>query len=82
MIGSTIYGRTLTRTNYYVQIDFDGVPYVAKVLHFLKVPHPNAQLNLSPLRLPIVTFYQPQAVPQAAAAAPPARRAQRRLPEQ
>ena len=83
VIGSIAYGRTYNRINHFIQIDYNGIPYVAKVLHFLKVPHPNASLKLSPLRLPIVMFYQPQAVAQAAAAAPAAgRRAQRRLPQQ
>jgi len=34
------YGRANTRINFYVRVNYEGAPYVARVFHFLKVPHP------------------------------------------
>ena len=54
-IGSLSYGRARSRINYYVQFDYPEGTFVAKVLHWLKVPHVDPAVE--PLRLPIVTFY-------------------------
>jgi len=62
IIGSVSYTRARKRINFFVQIDYDDQPYVAKIHHWIKVPHPESSL-IEPLRLPIVTFYETEAVP-------------------
>lgn len=60
-IGSVSYTRARSRINFYINVIFNRVPQMAKVLHFLRVPHPTDP-NMEPLRLAMCTFYQP--VPQ------------------
>lgn len=64
------YGRTKTRVNYYVRVDYvEGArtkSYVCNLQHFLRVPHPSCNFTRSgeaiikPLRVAMATFYQPR----------------------
>ena len=56
-MASVGYGRSRTRVNYMILVHYGDVVYVGKVLHFLKVPHPDGQVP--PLRLAMCTFFDP-----------------------
>jgi hypothetical protein len=57
----TQYGRTRKRVNCFVAIRYPGDGWLmAKVMCFIKVPHPNA--NVPPLRLALCNFYAPATV--------------------
>ena len=60
-IGSLSYTRTRKRINFFVQFNYPDGPFVAKVLHWLRIPHPGGELARV-LRLPIVTFYKTTSV--------------------
>lgn len=67
-IFSCNYDRTRSRASYWIQVDYGGVPWVARVNYFLKVPHPTDS-SVVTLRLAVVTFFKPEVAGQRSAAA-------------
>ncbi len=55
-LASVGYGRSRSRINYMILVYYDGVAYVGKVLHFLKVQHTDSQVP--PLRLAMCKFFE------------------------
>ncbi len=55
------YTKTTSRINYYILVRYGRDTYMAKLLHFIKVPHPSDP-TIVPLRIAICTFFDTKIV--------------------